>query len=413
MANMLPRVPGWGNVLGTSLGTGIGEGLQALANLKMQQYANDQFIKSFEDQQPVSPQQLAQAPVQQGVPVSPQYTQPTTAKIPSYQDMLVHPSIRALGGLGNMQNIPIPGQPVAQQPVQQQQVAQQQTVPQQVATQPVAQQQKAAPFTRPQIALLARAKDDRQRTDMAAKFLSENEKNALEREKEATKREQFKEKIGIQGKLAKKQRKIKAFETSQAARTKIIEAGSSARDRLVDLKRMETLNREDRLEAPGYVEFLERSGLDVAALYNTDSQEFLKMQAGFLRDAKQYFGARVTDYDIKQFLKTIPTLSQSPAGRSRIIANLKRLEKVKLARSDALKKIVKKGKVPLDFLEQIDTKVEKLSNRYYKEFQDDLAKPTPPSRGTFGTAMSAGLGSIVGAPGKLIGGIGSLLAKLA
>ncbi|MEK6884942.1 MAG: hypothetical protein AABY22_35250, partial [Nanoarchaeota archaeon] len=41
-------------------------------------------------------------------------------------------------------------------------------------------------------------------------------------------------------------------------------------------------------------------------------EEFQKIEANFLRNAKQYFGGRISNYEVEQFLKTIPSLSQSP-----------------------------------------------------------------------------------------------------
>ena len=62
-----------------------------------------------------------------------------------------------------------------------------------------------------------------------------------------------------------------------------------------------------------------QKGLDIAALSKPGTEEFQKIAANFFRDAKTYFGGQVSNYEIEQFLKTIPNLSQSNTGRQRVI----------------------------------------------------------------------------------------------
>src|SRR5690606_23151303 len=109
-------------------------------------------------------------------------------------------------------------------------------------------------------------------------------------------------------------------------RTKVLEEKSAAQNVLDDLERMKELESGDaQLDTPGYVEFLERSGLNIPALMNPESEEFQKLRQTQLRDAKQYFGGRVSNFEMDQFLKSIPSLNQSPEGRKRVIANMERI----------------------------------------------------------------------------------------
>ena len=103
-------------------------------------------------------------------------------------------------------------------------------------------------------------------------------------------------------------------------------------------------------------------------------------------------------------------MSQSPEGRKRVISNLKRFSRISLEYNKAMKKIIEenKGVPPMDLMEKVDSKVEKKIDKITKLFKEDLNKDVP-SYTAFDktmTGVGAVLGSIVGAPGKLLGKIG-------
>lgn len=229
--------------------------------------------------------------------------------------------------------------------------------------------------------------------------------------------------------------KREAIKLTEGVRKDAVEQAQSAQRTLHDLDRIEELSQSGKLDTPGYVEFLHRSGLDIPALMNPESEEFAKLQQGFLRDAKQYFGGRVSNYEVEQFLKTIPSLSQSPEGRNRVIANLKYLSRAKLEHFKTLRDIIKdnKGLPPYDLAEQAFEKQEPKLNALAKKFKQDLQKPVPKGQNKFitglqattGTALgripkalgSAGLGAVAGARfggpyGALLGGVAGGLSGL-
>jgi predicted transcriptional regulator with HTH domain len=222
-------------------------------------------------------------------------------------------------------------------------------------------------------------------------------------------------------KLALKERQInqqeirEAYKATSPYRTKIYEEASSAKNVLDDLKRMKELETGDAsLDTPGYVEFLERSGFDIPALMKPESEEFQKLRQTQLRDARQYFGGRVTNFEMDQFLKSIPSLNQSPEGRKRVIANMERINKLKVKTAETARKIIKAngGIPPLDLQEQIDEKMEPERERVAQEFKQDLKRKVPAAQNQYTTAIQAGLGSVIGAPGKLLGKIGNIGAAL-
>jgi hypothetical protein len=164
---------------------------------------------------------------------------------------------------------------------------------------------------------------------------------------------------------------LKVNAITKPERKEILTAAKSAKENIARLDRMQTLSDKGKLNSPLYVEFLKKTGLDIPALTNPDTQEFKKLEVDFLRDAKNIFGSRVTNYEMSTFLKAIPSLSQSPEGRSRVIRNLKLFNEGSLARADALKNIIKenKGTIPLDLAEQVEERTAPETDRLLNEFR--------------------------------------------
>lgn len=104
------------------------------------------------------------------------------------------------------------------------------------------------------------------------------------------------------------------------------------------------------------------------ALTATDTEEFEKLSNDFLRDAKDVFGSRITDADLKAFLQMVPTLSQTDNGKKAIINNMREFNDLAIARNEIMTKIIKEngGRRPanLDILvdERLAPQLNKLSN---------------------------------------------------
>ena len=335
--------------LGSSLGTGLGQGLAALAHGKLNQIVqqkeaerNTQLWKSFGLPEETA-RSFASAPVELQK---------------SLLDRLEGASF------GGQQQQAQPGQEGQQQVAQQQQMAPQQAQP----GQPVGQQQQAGQ----QITLGPSSVERRHR-----------------------------ETLGQQKELAQ-------YKATKEIRQEITKNAFEARQDLKDFDRMEALEKESKLDSAGYAEFLKRSGYDIPALMNEGSEEFNKIQANFLRNAKTYFGARITDADLNQFLKMVPSLSQSPEGRKRVMANLRYISRAKLGYFDAMKEVIaeNKGTPPMDLDERVFDKTEKKMDALVDKFKEDLAKPVPKGQNKFITALQAGAGDIVGGAGHAIKGAG-------
>lgn len=160
-------------------------------------------------------------------------------------------------------------------------------------------------------------------------------------------------------KTAKGSEAASKFKETKEARKELLSQAKAARENNMRLNRMEELNEKGTLVTGLYNDMLKRFGIDYAALKNPDSQEFEKLSTDMLRNAKEIFGSRVTNLEVQTFLKTIPTLSQTQEGRSRVIRNLRLLNEGALVRSQALKDILKEnqGVPPYDIAEQVEEKV--------------------------------------------------------
>ncbi len=113
------------------------------------------------------------------------------------------------------------------------------------------------------------------------------------------------------------------------------------------LNRMEQLIKKGNLPSAGWGSLLKGlskgifgHGIDLSYLTHADAQEFDKLSTDFLKDAKAIFGARLTDTDLINFLKTVPSLSQTNEGKLRVINNLKAANAAAKTREDVMKRII-------------------------------------------------------------------------
>lgn len=192
------------------------------------------------------------------------------------------------------------------------------------------------------------------------------------------------------GKISKDLRKeVKA--DLVAAREKAVSADS----RIKSLERLQEL--EDRsLIGPGLNEFLTRSGLDIGALKNPESDEAQAIIQGFARDAKTFFGGRVSNFEVEQFMKALPNLSQSPEGRKRIIARLKDFARLEKATYDEARNVIRKNAniPPADLWERVDDSLDSQREKFARLLKQDLKRKVPTAESSLKTAAGAIAGSL-------------------
>jgi hypothetical protein len=163
---------------------------------------------------------------------------------------------------------------------------------------------------------------------------------------------QSQQKAGIQDKASR-------FKETKEVRKDLLNQSKAAKENDLRLDRMNELNEQGKLIPGLYNDLMKKFGVDFSALKNPDSQEFEKLSVDMLKNAREIFGARVTNFEVQNFLKSIPNLSQSKEGRSRVIRNFKLLNEGARARSDALRDVLKenRGVPPYDLGEQVEEKI--------------------------------------------------------
>lgn len=210
----------------------------------------------------------------------------------------------------------------------------------------------------------------------------------------------------------KKERFAEAKEIMKLSKEDVKEIrskASAAKQQKNDLERLIELEKDNKLDSATYDAFLTNSGLDIAALRSPESQEFNKIVNNFVRDIKSIFGARISNQEMEQFMKTLPSLSQSPEGRKRVVSNLMRIARENEKRGQLLNKILRdnKGSLPADWQVQIEDRMGKKLDKIAQAFKKDLSRPVPEAE----SALKVGAGAVAGkaAPIALGAGIGSIV----
>ncbi len=214
----------------------------------------------------------------------------------------------------------------------------------------------------------------------------------------------------------KRQESVREKESSVFA-ARIRKEADAAKKSNMRLGRMSELIKSGRLASPTVAAFLDalekgihgavNIGLDLNGLLNEESQEFKKISNDFLKEAKDIFGARLTNFDVSSFLKTVPTLSQSDGGKKRVINNLKLMNQGARTKEKALNQIVKEhgGKYPANLEQLLNKRTKKQLDQIAEKFKKGSKKALPKAPAITGI-------SVVDYPLELLGGaLGSILPR--
>jgi hypothetical protein len=396
MAIILDR-PGFGAQLGTSLGGGLGKAFEALAEDKLKQMRQAQQAEQL--QKSGLPEVLAYLDPQ----VQAQYVRGAqAADIEAQKEAGLSSLLERVLGTGEG------AQPAA--PQQQDQV---QSLLQQLQ-QPggLAQAQLGKRLEQPQI---GRDKipfsEPSERVNITREKQLSDEINKLESalrdpklagvEKGAL-RNQINERRKEFRELSKELRK-----ESKAELKEMRNKAASSSDRLKSLERLETLEDEGLIEA-GYNELLNRSGYNIQALRNPASDEAQAIIQSFARDAKTFFGGRVSNFEVEQFMRALPSLSQTPEGRKRVISRMKDFARLEQATYKEARDIISKNAniPPADLWERVDDRLDKQRDKFAQLLKKDLSRKVPEAPSKLKTAALSAVGDIIGkGPGVAKGAI--------
>lgn len=115
--------------------------------------------------------------------------------------------------------------------------------------------------------------------------------------------------------------------------------------------------------------------LIIPAAASPEAQRFVKTINDMTRNAKDTYGARVTNFDLTQFMKRLPSLANSEEGRRQIIQQLQLINKINLAQDTALLDTIEDAggvrKIDYDIAQGIGEKRSKKdTNKYISEFKN-------------------------------------------
>jgi hypothetical protein len=169
--------------------------------------------------------------------------------------------------------------------------------------------------------------------------------------------------------------------------TEIESEYKAAQNEDIRLERSEVLDKEGNVSAPLLVKALDALGLPIGILGNPATEEYRKIEADYVRDVSKVFpGGKITNYEVQSYLKTIPSLMNTPDGRKAIVRNRKLLNEAKKVRYDEYKKIIKEnnGKKPPNLGILIDErtaeKINKIEDNFIKGINQESEKFQQPVR---------------------------------
>lgn len=107
-----------------------------------------------------------------------------------------------------------------------------------------------------------------------------------------------------------------------------------------------------------------------------NTEKFEKLSAQFLRGAKDIFGGRFTNEEMKAYLDMIPKLSNTDKGKLDIIEDFELFNKAANLKYKAMQQIIKEngGKRPYNLQELVDERVRPQLDELSDIFKEDLVK---------------------------------------
>lgn len=164
----------------------------------------------------------------------------------------------------------------------------------------------------------------------------------------------------------------RAFSETKPYRERLEEQFRSAKDLDPILSQMENLIKRGKLSNPVIAKLADKFGL--VGLLNPNSQQFQALSVGFLQNAKNIFGARVTNYDIQTYMDKIPRLAQTDAGKNALIDNFRALGKAAEVRNKVKNKIIKEnnGIPPMNIEERVEERAAPELDKLFSEFNRSM-----------------------------------------
>jgi len=199
------------------------------------------------------------------------------------------------------------------------------------------------------------------------------------------------------------------FKETKEERLRLIESEKVAVKKLKDYDEFQKLNEKGDLTSSASVAFMKEAGFDIPSLMTPDAEQWEKLNGNQVLKIGNSFKGSITNQEIVQFMKTIPTLLQSPEGRKRLIAMQKLEARADISYAETAREIMAKnrGIPPLDLSEQIAMKVGPKLDRIAVQYRKELAKPIPAGSNKAIIALGHVAGKAIGNLGKGLAGAGA------
>lgn len=141
--------------------------------------------------------------------------------------------------------------------------------------------------------------------------------------------------------------------------------------RLLQLQKMAS---DDDLVSPTAAVFLEHLGIPLGALDDPTSELYNKVSQDLLKGLPESYGNRILKVEVDNFLKTIPQLINSPAGRRMIASNMLKLGEMKEVYYNEMRKLQsgyleQDEPLPKDFQQRVFDQVKPQIDRINNDFQ--------------------------------------------
>lgn len=376
MVQVVQGKEGFGSLLGRQVGSGLSESLNSLAQSKL-----EDLLQGQRSARAVPGLEALGIPADQARDI---------ARLPdSIQALVVKNYLQGAENAGLDRSLAL---------LSGEEVQSQNELPRELLQQAQPEQQKLSPFATPQD-IFSSLVNPKSRTNLRSNAKQESKIPATSQPQAAPNTNNLKDiltrprlspehRLKIAGlqqqrqqhleKLSAKQQEEVNKETKPSYDT-IIKEAKAAKDNKKRLDQMERLIVRGGLNSPGFSTFVDAIKsifkVDVSALETADTQEFRKLSNDFVKNAKDYFGSRLTDADLKVFLATIPNVSQSGEAKQRVVQNLRLFADIAEAKQKAAHDVIREngGKRPRNFEEEVDLRIKPTEDALVKKFYENKA----------------------------------------
>lgn len=142
--------------------------------------------------------------------------------------------------------------------------------------------------------------------------------------------------------------------------------------------RLDELNKSGNIASPFLAKLAMKDGqLKFPFLFSPETQEMVKIVTDFTSQAKDSYGARITNFDLQTFLQKLPSLLNTSEGRNQIIRNLQTISKINELHDLGIKEAFDEsggiGKISYD---EAMRKGEKKYKKQIMELKKEYIKPS-------------------------------------